>query len=830
MKFRVQILGFFLAAAALASSTHAQQHRSIPPTPEDRITIDASTPIPPPETGYLHLGGTSSTGHSLQVNSRYLVLDGKPWLPVMGELHYSRLPESEWEDEILKMKAAGIDIISTYVIWIHHEEIEGSFDWTGRRDLRHFVELCAKHHMYVWLRPGPWDHGEVRNGGFPDWLNKLPNTRTNDPTYLHYVDRFFRQIATQGNGFMFKDGGPVIGTQLENEYSLHGPGRGAEHILKLKQLALAAGIDPPLFSVTGWPSLDFPPQEVLPVSGGYPDGFWYGSQTNLPPSITYLFNFNRELGDMGATVPSEDSTGKVHLEHDPYLAAEEGGGMATAYHRRPVLSADDIAALTLTGIGSGMNLYGYYMFHGGTNPHGRQTTLEESQATGFPNDLPQYTYDFQAPLGEFGQQRDSYSKTRLLHLFLNAYGPELAPMAAFAPAHHSRDPADTSTPRVAVRSNGTSGFLFVNNYARQLPMPARPHFQVDINLPTGHVLIPQTPIDIPANTYFAWPFHLALGDAVLTYSTTQLLTRLTLPDGHRLVVFYALPGIPAEFSFDPNSIAHLTASTGHINRSPSATTIRNLTPGLNSTIDLEDDHGTKTTLLLLTKPQAEQVSLIDSSGQSHLLLTASTLLFDGSSLRLRSTASPTQHLSTLPALSLASGSPKQNGLWTTYTFTQPEQHPTLAISPLHPATLRATMEMGPYVDWRKGSVPTVPPDSAFAEAATWHLTIPHPSHPGIHELLLDIHYTGDIARLTSPSGNVLDDHFFNGLPWQVGLLHLGPDESTPSLTLQILPMPSAAPIYLDPSARKLLAAHPHSATLTRVKLIPEYESQVRINP
>ena len=58
----------------------------------DQVFVDASAPIPPPETGYLHLGGTSTNGQSLQVNSRYLVLDGKPWLPVMGEFQFSRYP------------------------------------------------------------------------------------------------------------------------------------------------------------------------------------------------------------------------------------------------------------------------------------------------------------------------------------------------------------------------------------------------------------------------------------------------------------------------------------------------------------------------------------------------------------------------------------------------------------------------------------------------------------------------------------------------------------------------------------------------------------------
>ena len=105
----------------------------------------------------------------------------------MGEFHFSRYPEKYWEEEILKMKAGGVQVVSTYIFWIHHEEIEGQFDWSGQRNLRRFVELCGKHGMYVFVRIGPWDHGEVRNGGFPDWLLAKAKVRTNDPVYLSYV-------------------------------------------------------------------------------------------------------------------------------------------------------------------------------------------------------------------------------------------------------------------------------------------------------------------------------------------------------------------------------------------------------------------------------------------------------------------------------------------------------------------------------------------------------------------------------------------------------------------------------------------------------------------
>ena len=120
------------------------------------VFIDASAPVAAPEPVRAALGTAKRPdGETLTVNSRYLLLNGKPWLPVMGEFHYSIYPEQEWESEILKMKAAGVQIVATYVFWIHHEEVEGQFDWSGQRNLRRFVELCAKHGLYVYPRIGP---------------------------------------------------------------------------------------------------------------------------------------------------------------------------------------------------------------------------------------------------------------------------------------------------------------------------------------------------------------------------------------------------------------------------------------------------------------------------------------------------------------------------------------------------------------------------------------------------------------------------------------------------------------------------------------------------
>ena len=126
------------------------------------IRIDASAPATEPsQAAYDGGAATSPTQGTLGLNSRYLTLNGKPWLPAMGEFHFSRYPRDQWENEILKMKAAGVNIVAAYVIWIHHEEIEGQSDWTGQRDLRAFAQICAKHHMYTTVPTSRFGHGRL---------------------------------------------------------------------------------------------------------------------------------------------------------------------------------------------------------------------------------------------------------------------------------------------------------------------------------------------------------------------------------------------------------------------------------------------------------------------------------------------------------------------------------------------------------------------------------------------------------------------------------------------------------------------------------------------
>ncbi len=114
------------------------------------------------------------------------------------------------------------------------------------------------------MRIGPYAHGEVRNGGLPDWVIQEGPTRRNDAKYLLHVTRFYGEIARELRGQLWKDGGCVIGVQLENEYFERGDDAGAAHIAELKKIALQAGLETPLYTVTGWGGAEFPHKEVIP--------------------------------------------------------------------------------------------------------------------------------------------------------------------------------------------------------------------------------------------------------------------------------------------------------------------------------------------------------------------------------------------------------------------------------------------------------------------------------------------------------------------------------------------------------------------------------------
>ena len=491
---------------------------------------------------HLNMGGKNPKGEEINVTSRYFTRNGKPWIGVMGEFHFSRYSRENWHRELAKMKAGGITIVSTYLFWIYHEEIEGKMDFGGDNDIRAFIEECKDVGLDVVIRIGPWAHGECRNGAFPDWLLKKDyKLRDNNEEYLAVVKKWYQSIYNEVKGLFYKDGGNIIAVQIENEFVDN-----AEHLAKLKEIAVECGFIAPIYTVTGWNSASgakIPVDEVVPVFGGYCEAPWENHMNRLSPSPHYFFNRMRNDSAIGTDLIAKTQSDGWQLPYEryPFATCELGGGIEVTHHRRPIIKPMDIYAVSLVKLGDGNNLVGYYMYHGGTNKIGELSTFNETKATGYPNDYPILSYDFQAPLSEYGEVREQYGLLNMLHMFVNDFGEEFAPMIAVDSAN-SVAADDTNSLRYGMRTNGKSGFVFVNHYQRLTEL-------ADIEnavISAGNVEFP--PIDVKGEVSFFMPFNMKMGDSVLEYATAQPLCKYD-----DTYFFAEIPNIKAEYKFSKGS-------------------------------------------------------------------------------------------------------------------------------------------------------------------------------------------------------------------------------------------------------------------------------------
>ena len=283
----------------------------------------------------------------------------------------------------------------------------------------------------------------------------------------------------------------------------------------LLQMAKDIGFDVPLYTATGWGGAVT--GGMLPVMGGYCEAPWDPSTKELPPSGNYIFTEERNDHGIGSAHGIGEGL-TCDMTKFPYLTAELGGGLQVTAHRRPVASAEDIAAMSMVKLGSGCNLLGYYMYHGGTNPHGKRTTLQESRATGYPNDLPELSYDFNAPVREYGQLTDTYRRIRMLSMFVHDYEDVLCRTVYVPQPGNPSKPEDLSSLRTAFRYDPESGagFFFVNNYQRRYAMAAHP--DAELTACAGEKQISFGRHTVSDGDYFFWPAGIrcdAAGRAVL---------------------------------------------------------------------------------------------------------------------------------------------------------------------------------------------------------------------------------------------------------------------------------------------------------------------------
>ncbi|KAE9533167.1 hypothetical protein AGLY_009595 [Aphis glycines] len=314
--------------------------------------------------------------------------DGQVFRYLSGSLHYFRVPKLYWKDRIQKMKAAGLNAISTYVEWSLHEPYPGVYNFEGIADLEYFLKLVQDEGMYLLLRTGPFISAERDFGGFPFWLiNVVPQNclRTNDPSYKHYIAKWFDVLMPKIVPFLYGNGGNIIMVQVENEYRVS-YACDHQYMIWLRDLYQSYIKSKAVLYTTDSCEVD----TTNPLScGSVADIFatvdLHGWTKNIsqcfqqqgPPAVT---EYHTGLPGHWGEPPQSNNISHIFIKNMKYMLA----------------------------LNASVNIY---MFHGGTN-FGFTTGSYTYKKGGF---YPVETsYDFNAPLNESGDPTELYFEIKKL--------------------------------------------------------------------------------------------------------------------------------------------------------------------------------------------------------------------------------------------------------------------------------------------------------------------------------------------------------------------------------------------------------------------------------
>ncbi|KAA6328634.1 Beta-galactosidase [termite gut metagenome] len=760
------------------------------------------------------LGGVNPTGNTIDFNSYYMQMNNKPFIPIMGEVHYSRLPHTYWEEEILKMKSGGINVIATYVFWNIHEWKEGVFDWSGNKNLREFLLLCQKHNMFTLVRVGPFCHGEIRNGGLPDWIyGRAFEVRSNNEGYLFYVKRLYHNIAQQLQNLYYKDGGTLIGIQLENElqhsaspwaFAYAGNDSeytaanydaeitqigvaaqdrasvyarlGVEHLATLKKIATQEGIIVPLYTVTGWGNAAVLEDEAIPVTAAYPYPFW------AKPSRSNLFLFKNIQKN------PDYKPVRYNGEKYPSFCAEMGAGIQITYPRRPRVPAEAAEALMLRSLGSGANGIGYYMYHGGLTPQQEGGVFLSDE----PMAVPKISYDFQAPLGEYGKARDSYFSLRIIHLFAENFAEQLAPMGVILPQNvEDNKPENRETLRFAVRSNGKSGFIFMHNFQDHDERIDQAITGLNISLSDGSIRFPS--FTLKRNNSVIFPFNMLMSNGLLKYATVQPLA-VTRTNGKQHYFFYAHDGIMPEYVLDKNTVKKVYGKK--IQRNGNIHIQAEI--GLLGSFTMVDRDGNEVIITTLTRKQA----LGFNQWEKGYCITDAVLLQDKTKIQLQSRSN--KMIIVLPSEAKpdwGKNKPvmKKQGIFTEYTIELPVVKVRFEEKEVSKQRYIFNMKKEEFTE-------------------------------NLSDIILDIDYVGDTGAAFI-DGKMINDNLYYGNHWQLGLKQYAGELDEKGMSFYFKPMRKDASYLIDFEKEKVPVFDNNTiCKVENINVIPEYSIHFEMNP
>jgi len=427
----------------------------------------------------------------------------------------------------------------------------------------------------------------------------------------------------------------------------------------------------------------------------------------------------------------------------PRGMCELGVGCWQSYGNRFVVPSYDSEGHLQNALGRGINLMGYFMFQGGT------------QKEGFEGNNHPLTYDFQAPIGEYGQIRESYKKCKVIHNFIKDFGADLAPMQPARVENPITDPTDTKTLRYIGRFKENSGFIFLTTTQCWVDMEDKEKVQIELNLEGEKLVFPQEPITIAKNTSPIFPINMQLGGTKLKYATAQLLAKVKDNENIPHYFFFKVPGINPEFVFDKRTLNDLKSSSNQVHKKGKVYIKPQI--GMGEAIEIKDKKGQKSVIVLLSREQAEQSWRLYYKGKERLFISNANLLINKGNLELFSNSN-SMNLLTFPALDkkIKKGKGGIKGVFSEHVFFTPARKLFIEIN-------------------RKKN-------------NRWIFKIPLKLPKGVRNIFAYVDYVGAKADLFVNDKKYSDD-FFNGTIWDIGLRRfMNTKEKFPSkITIEIAP-------------------------------------------
>ncbi|XP_041733954.2 beta-galactosidase-1-like protein 2 [Coregonus clupeaformis] len=345
-----------------------------------------------------------SQKEGLRANSSKFTLEGEPFRILGGSIHYFRVPRAYWEDRLLKMRACGVNTLTTYVPWNLHEPERGVFNFQDQLDLKAYISLAAELGLWVILRPGPYICAEWDLGGLPSWLlrDKNMKLRTTYPGFTEAVTSFFDKLIPIIKPLQFEVGGPIIAVQVENEYGSYA--KDERYMSFIKEALLSRGIN-----------------ELLLTSDNR-EGLKCGGVDGVLKTVNLQRLAYGTIQYLSYLQPQK-----------PLLVMEYWSGWFDVWSEsHHVFPAEDMLAVVSQILERGVSI-NLYMFHGGTS-----FGFMNGAVANLGTYKPQVgSYDYDAPLSEAG---DYTTKYQLLRNLFSQFHSEKLPEAPSLQARRVYEP------------------------------------------------------------------------------------------------------------------------------------------------------------------------------------------------------------------------------------------------------------------------------------------------------------------------------------------------------------------------------------------------------